>query len=169
MRISAYISAAAVLIFAGCSGPTTTPVNTYLLGEKVQLGKLSYTVFETQWMTHLGEGTTARVPQNRFFLIRFSAVNSGSSDLPVPNLSIQDDAGHVYDELSNGEDVPQWAGYLRTVKPADSVQGNAVFDAPPGHYKLKLMDDTITNFAMIDIPLTFGAEAPEVVAPGEKK
>jgi hypothetical protein len=65
--------------------------------------------------------------------------------------------------------VPQWAGYLRNVKPADNVQGNIVFDAPPAHYKLKLADETGTKFALIDIPLSFGAETPEVITPTDKK
>jgi len=84
-------------------------------------------------------------------------------------MTIQDDQGHVYDELSNGEGVPQWAGYLRIVKPADSAQGNALFDAPPGHYKLKLLDETGTNAALIDIPFTFNTETPDVTPPTSKQ
>jgi hypothetical protein len=171
MRHYAYAAiAAAGLFLGGCSStPATQPPSTFLLGEKVQLGRLSYTVFETQWLTHLGDGPTPRIPENRFFLIRMGAVNGGSQDLPVPNLTIEDDKGKSYDELSNGEGVPQWAGYLRTVKPADTVQGNILFDAPAGRYKLKLRDETSTVFAFVDIPLSFGSETPDVVTPGEKK
>ena len=56
-------------------------------------------------------------------------------------------------------------GYLRNVKPADSVQGNALFDAPPAHYKLSSRTRTASKFALIDIPLTFGAERPNVASP----
>jgi hypothetical protein len=160
---------AVCLLVSGCSTPGSPPLSNYLLGEKVQLGHLSYTVFETQWLTQLGEGPAARVPQNRFFLVRLTAVNSGTADSAVPNPTIQDDKGHVFEEVSNGEGVPQWAGYLRNVKPADNVQGNIVFDAPPAHYKLKLADETGTKFALIDIPLSFGAETPEVITPTDKK
>jgi hypothetical protein len=170
MRNSVFLLLAAVgLLSTACSPQAQAPLSTYVMGEKVQLGHLSYTIFETQWMTHLGDGANARVPQNRFYLVRMSAVNGGAGDAAVPNPTIQDDHGTVYEELSNGDGVPQWAGYLRTAKPADSVQGNMVFDAPPGHYKLKLTDETGTKAAIIDIPLSFGAETPEVVAPGEKK
>jgi len=171
MRFFGFLAlTAAGLLLGGCSPtPSHPPASTYLLGEKVQLGRLSYTVFETQWLTQLGEAPTPRVPENRFFLIRMSVVNGGSQDLPAPNLTIEDDKGKSYDEISNGEGVPQWAGYLRTLKPADSAQGNIVFDAPPAHYKLKLRDETSSNFAYVDIPLSFGAETPEVVTPGEKK
>ena len=161
---------ASAVLLASCSGtPETPPVSSYLMGERVQLGRLSYTVFETQWLTHLGEGANSRLPQHRFFLIRFSATNSGSSEANVPNFTVTDDKGKVYEELSAAEGVPQWAGYLRIAKPADTVTGNVVFDAPPAHYKLKLSDENGTRFAMIDLPLTFGAETPEIAVPGEKK
>lgn len=162
--VSAAVLAAALL--AGCSSaPSTPPPSTYLMGEKVQLGRLSYTVFETQWLTHLGDGPTPRVPENRFYLIRFAAVNGGSDDIAVPNADVIDDKGNTYHELSNGEGVPQWAGYLRTAKPADSLQGHLLFDAPPGHYKLKLFDETHTRFAYVDVPLSFGNETPEFPSP----
>ena len=171
MRLCGFATLAlAGLILAGCSStPSTPPPATYLLGEKVQLGGISYTVFETQWLTHLGDAPTPRVPDNRFFLIRMAAVNGGSQQVSVPNLTIEDDKGKTYDELSNGEGVPQWAGYLRNVRPADSVQGNIVFDAPPAHYKLKLWDEGHTRSAYVDIPLSFGNETPEIPTPGEKK
>jgi hypothetical protein len=161
---------AAMLGLTGCSSaPATAPMSTYLLGEKVQLGKLSYAFFETQWLTQLGDGPTARVPQHRFFLIRFSATNSGSSDANIPNMTIRDDKGKEYEEVSDGSGVPQWAGYLRMAKPADTVQGNLVFDAPAAHYKLKISDENGTKFALIDIPLSYVNETPEVITPGDKK
>src|SRR5437763_7216367 len=159
MRSFAYVLIAAVGLLNGCSRSDGPPVDNYLMGEKVRLGKLVYTVFETRWLTHLGDATTGRLPQNRFFLIRFSAANSGSDEAVAPALSIQDDQGRTYDEIPNGEGVPQWAGYLRNIKPAGSVQGNALFDAPPAHYKLKLSDENSVRSALIDIPLTFGADS----------
>jgi hypothetical protein len=171
MRFSGFAAIAlAGLVLVGCSStPTTPPPSTYLLGEKVQLGTISYTVFETQWLTHLGDGPTPRIPDNRFFVVRMAAVNGGSQDTAVPNLTVEDDKGKAYDEISNGEGVPQWAGYLRTVHPADSVQGNILFDAPPAHYKLRLWDETHTRSAYVDIPLSFGSETPDIPTPGEKK
>src|SRR3954454_16687720 len=170
MRLSAYFLIAAAGLLSGCSTPASGPVDRYLMGEKVQLGRLIYTVFDTQWQTHLGDATTGRVPQNRFFLIRFSAVNSGSDDIGVPPLAIEDDQGHTYQEIPNGEGLPQWAGYLRNVTPADSVQGNALFDAPPAHYKLRLSDENSGRSALIDIPLSFGgADAPELPPPAPLK
>jgi hypothetical protein len=137
-------------------------VLTYNLGERAPVGHIVYKVFETQWLTHIGQGADARVPQNRFFLVRMSAVNGFGADVTVPNFRIEDDSGNSYNELSSGEGVPQYIGYLRNVKPAESVQGNAIFDAPPRHYKMRVADETGEKIAYIDIPLTFVSDAPAV-------
>jgi hypothetical protein len=166
MRTSGILLGILIAALSGCSSePPKLPVLQYNMGEKVPVGHLTYTVFETQWSTHFGEGISARVPQNRFFLVRLNAVNGGSSDAPIPNFTIEDNSGHTYNELADGDGVPQWVGYLRSVKPADFLQGNAVFDAPPGHYKLRVSDDE-KHAALIDIPLTFGAETPEITPVG---
>ena len=134
-----------------------------------QLGHIVYQVFETQWLTHIGEGADARMPQHRFFLVRLSAVNSSGAEVIVPNFSIEDDNGNTYPELSDGEGVPQYIGYLRNVKPAESVQGNALFDAPPRHYKMKITDETGDKVAFVDIPLTFVSETPDVPEVGGQR
>ena len=166
MRIPGVLLAILTLGLAGCSSEQAqSSVLQYGMGEKVPVGRLTYTVFETQWATHFGEGVNARVPQNRFFLVRLSAVNGGSADAQVPNFTIEDDSGHSYNELTDGDQVPQWIGYLRSAKPADFVQGNVIFDAPPAHYKLRVSDDQ-HHMALVDIPLTFGAETPEITPVG---
>ena len=162
MRISGLLLAISIVMLAGCSSePPQPPVSHYSMGEKAAAGHLTYTVFETQWATHFGDGVSARVPQNRFFVIRLSAVNGGIAEAPIPAFTIEDDAEHVYNELSDGQGVPQWVGYLRSAKPANDVQGNIVFDAPPAHYKLRVSDDQ-KHAALIDLPLTFGAETPDL-------
>jgi hypothetical protein len=155
----------AALLLSAC-GDKAEKLRTYPLGEKVYLGHLVYTAFETQWLTQIPQDPLPRIPQSRFFLVRISAVNSGSDDLIVPGLSLEDDHGKTYEELTNGEGVPQWIGALRQVKPADSVAGNVVFDAPPGHYKMRVTDETSEKASLIDIPLTYGSETPEVPIPG---
>jgi len=158
---------AAFLFTTGCSSDDKAyPVRTYNMGERVDLGHIVYVVFETQWLMRIGEGADERIPQNRFFLVRMQATNSLGSDIIVPNFTIEDDNGKVYHELDNGEGVPQWIGFLRSVKPAESAQGNAVFDAPPRHYKMKILDENSDRAAYIDIPLSFGAETPEMPTPG---
>jgi hypothetical protein len=158
----------AVLLLNGC-GDKPEVLSTWAMGDKVEVGHIFYRAFETQWLPQIPLDPTPRVPQNRFFLVRISAVNSGNADLVVPNVTIQDDHGKIYEELSNGEGIPQWMGFLRQVHPADSLQGNVVFDAPPAHYKMRVTDETGEKAALIDIPLNFTSETPVIPLPSEKK
>lgn len=169
LLLTAAAAAASLLSSCGASEEKASPVRTYSMGERAAVGHIVYVVFETQWLTHIGAGADARIPQNRFFLVRLSAVNSLGSDIIVPNFRIEDDSGNTYPELSSGEGVSQYIGYLRSVKPAESVQGNALFDAPPGHYKMRITDETGEKVAYIDIPLSFTSEPTEVPEMGSKE
>lgn len=162
------VTVLSAVLLSGCS-QKALPARTYSMGEKVTLGTVIYTVFETQWLTHVGVPPDEKVPQNRFYLVRINAVNSSSSDVMLPNLSVEDDKGNSYPELTSDVGAPQWIGVLRQVHPADSISGNLIFDCPPGHYKLRLNDDTAEHSALVDIPLTFTSETPDVPAPGPKR
>src|ERR1017187_5538477 len=143
-RFGMYLAVAVTAFLLSSCGDEekTSPVLTYPMGERAPVGHIIYQVFETQWLTQIGQGADARIPQHRFFLVRMSAFNNLSTDIIVPNFSIEDDQGNTYPELNSGEGVPQYIGYLRNVKGTDSAQGNALFDAPPRHYKMKLTDET---------------------------
>jgi len=134
------------------------------MGERVVVPPLTYAVFDNQWLPQLGSGADARLPQNRFLLIRISATNGGGAEGYVPNLAVEDDAGNSCAEISNGDSVPQWIGYLRSIKPADTLQGNLLFDCAPKHYRLKLVSEE-GNPAYVDIPLAFDADGPNVGLP----
>lgn len=136
------------------------------MGSRVEVGHLIYTVFETEWLPQIGAGDTARVPKHRFFLIRLSAVNSGSEELDVPNMTLVDDHGDTVEELSDGDQVAQWIGFVRKVKPADSLSGNVVFDAEPKHYRLKVSDENGEKSALVDIPLNFNADSIPAIPGG---
>ena len=160
--------AALTCMLTGCT-PRAPKVLTYEMGQRVSVGHLVYTVFETQWLTRLGSGADVRIPEHRFFVVRLSAVNGGSEQMTIPNLTIEDDQGNSYDELSNGEGVFQWIGYLRQAKPAESLDGNIVFDVSPRHYKLRVLDENGDHAALVDIPLNFNAESPEAPLPVPSK
>ena len=82
---------------AACSPKEEEPaMRTYLMGERVLMGHLIYTVFERQWMPQIGSGLDARIPQNRFYLLRISVLNSGGADAIVPTMSLVDDAGATF-------------------------------------------------------------------------
>jgi len=79
-------------------GERPSEVRTYTLGQKVQLGSLTYLGLETQWLPAFGEGPTARAAQNQFLLVRLSVTNGGNSDAAVPNFSVEDSAGRRFPE-----------------------------------------------------------------------
>jgi hypothetical protein len=135
------------------------------MGDRIELGRLAYTVFETRWLPQIGEGPTAHVPRNRFFLIRMSVGNTGSGEILLPNLSVEDDQGNSYPELSDGDGVPQFLGMLHPVTAAQPLVGNILFDAPPQHYRLRLWDQENQDSALVDIPLSFRSETPDLPAP----
>lgn len=151
------LMAAAVSLLAACSADRPAPlrVHLYALGDRVNIGHIGYQVFEMQWKPVLGDGPDARVPQNRFLILRFSATNSGGANEIIPNMSLEDEAGNSYPELKDGTKVPLWVGYLRQAAPDESVQGSVMFDVPPRTYKLRLWDEDHNTSALIDLPLQF--------------
>jgi hypothetical protein len=84
------------LVSCGDSDEKAFPVRTYNMGERITLGHIVYVVYETQWLTHLGDPPDSRVPQHRFFLIRMSAVNATSKEIMVPNFTLEDDKGGTF-------------------------------------------------------------------------
>ena len=135
------------------------------MGDRVELGRLVYNVFDTQWLTHLGDMPGGRVPNKRFLLVRTSIVNSGGQIATVPTFELVDDRGQTYSELSDGTSVPSWVGFLREIPPADALQGNVVFDVDPAHYKLRIGDEAGERLALVNLPLKFEADNPALSSP----
>jgi hypothetical protein len=156
------VALACLAASAACTPAVPADARLHRMGERVTAGSLVYNVFEDQWKAQLGEGSDTRVPKDRFFLIRLSVVNGGAADLMVPSLTLVDDAGQTYAELPNGDGVPAWTGYLRRVKPAETLQGNVVFDVAPKHYRLRVTDENSQVSREIDIPLNFASETPDM-------
>src|SRR5689334_11911864 len=109
--------AACLVAWSGCVPARAPDVPPHRMGDRVPVGSLIYNVFDDQWKTELGEGSDVRIPKDRFFLIHLSVVNGGSGDFLVPTLTLVDDSGQSYTELSNGDQVPSWMGFLRRLKP----------------------------------------------------
>jgi hypothetical protein len=150
--------ALSALFLAGCSSTPERKTVTYSTGDKASVDKLTYSVVDTQIFPHLGDPASPRNPQNRFYVVDLSVSNSGSSDAPIPGMELIDDGGKVYDELADGSGVQRWLGVVRRVQANQTEQGAIVFDAPAGHYKLKLTDDTDASDVFVDIPLSFAHE-----------
>jgi Domain of unknown function (DUF4352) len=139
------------------------PVNVYRMGEKVQAGQLIYNVFETKWQAQIGEGQQARRPANRFMIMHLTIVNSGAEPVSAPSFKLTDESGRTYTESMEGQGVPLWLGMIRKVKPADTLEGNAVFDVEPKSYKLKLDDGSESgSVVIVELPLQFDTNRPSL-------
>jgi len=158
--------APAALALASCSGKKAgAGVMTFKMGERASVGKLIYTVTETEWKPTLGEGASARVPEHRFLMVRVNITNSGAELVHVPLLALYNEAGKEFRELDNGEQVSDWLGLLRRVSPAETLQGAMLFDVPPAAYRLQITDGgDLENEAISYVEIPLHMEADPVLA-----
>src|SRR5262249_42497172 len=153
------------LLTTGCSNDNNTRTN-YAMGEKVVLGKLTYTVVESGWKTQLGQGFQFRSPEQRFLLVTLSVNNGGNDDISIPLLTLEGPNGQTYRESDNGTGVDNWFGLLRTISPSQTQQGRILFDVGLTSYKLRLPSGDIASdrYVLVDIPLRIDADS-QVQAP----
>lgn len=157
---------AATLFLGGCKTKEVDDARLYRMGERVQIGPLIYNVLEATWKTELGDGPTGRLPKQRFLMLRVTITNSGGDVRNVPFLNLEDTKGQGTLEESEAAGVPDWLGLIRTMKPADTVDGRILFDVAPGSYRLRVTDAGETGSeksALIEIPLEM--ENPVAPAP----
>jgi hypothetical protein len=131
---------AAFAILGGCGGKNADQKLEYQMGERVQVGSLTYNVIESAWRSQLGTDFKIRIPQQRFLLLTISATNGGGKDVSVPMLMLENASGEQIRELENGDGVEPWFGLFRTIAPAQTQQGKIVFDVPLSSYRLRLTD-----------------------------
>jgi hypothetical protein len=168
--LKASLGGALAVCLATCSGcaPARVPeARIHRMGERVTVGSFVYNIFDNQWKTELGEGPDARIPKDRFFLVHMSILNGGSAVFLVPTLTLVDDAGESYPELSNGDQAPSWLGFLCRVKPTETLQGDIVFDVPPKHYRLRVSDENDQRHEEVDLPLSFSDQNQEIPQPSQ--
>ncbi|MBV9401843.1 MAG: DUF4352 domain-containing protein [Bryobacterales bacterium] len=139
----------------GCSRENSARID-YAMGDQAPVGPLSYTVIETSWQTQLGDVLKLRVPQQRFLVMRISVTNGGGSELSIPLLQLESYTGQTYQESQDGEGLANWLGLLRTLRPAETLQGQILFDVPLTSYRLRVPDGAgagAEKYAWISIPL----------------
>ena len=142
----------------GCSSPQTSPSDpkVYQMGEPVKTGPLLYTVLDTEWFDQLGDPAAPRLPHDHFLAVRFSVTNTGSVTSGIPPLTVMSSQRVSYAELNEANALPEWMGYIRSVKPAETVHGRILFDVPTGDYRLKVTDDAEPenqSSATVEMPL----------------
>jgi hypothetical protein len=131
-------------------------IGNFAMGQRVEIGPVTYTAMETRWETKLGDGANPKVPQNRFLVIKLSVTNGADSTATIPLMKLQGTSGQTYEEVTEGADAePTWFGMLRHVQPVETTQGVVIFDVPLGGYKLDIPDGDVgqEKHALIDIPL----------------
>jgi hypothetical protein len=156
--------ASLALGLGGCSKSAKTVVTEHKMGERVRVGALVYTVFESEWLNQLTDGNKERLPQNRFLVLRVSFTNSGGAPATVPGLLLQDSKGETFAESTDGTGVRDWLPVLRKLEPAETKEGHILFEAPPGAYQLLVREETDFSkdpakeeSALIEIPVSMQA------------
>lgn len=178
MSIKTRSAAGAILalsaLLGACNKASQTPAE-HIMGEKVTVGPLVYNVVESGWHSQLGDGFQIRTPQQRFLEIRLSITNSGGSDASVPLLELENSNGQDYRESDNGEGVENWLGLLRNIAPAQTQEGEILFDVPLASYRLRLTDGAgpgLEKYDWVSIPLRIdvdtGVETPAPSVPSAK-
>lgn len=151
------------LSISGCSNASveipkeSVPSIIYQMGQRAQLGTLTYNVLETNWKSQLGGGPSAQIPKNRYLLVKLTITNGGGQSSSIPEMALLNAAEQSFQEITEGvESVPKWLGVLRNLAPVQTEEGIVVFDVPLGAYKLQISDGGeigSENKALIEIPL----------------
>ncbi len=133
-------SVVGMTLLSGCAKPQNRPQINYQMGERITHGPLVYNVVQTVWKPQIGDLFSARTPENRFLMVMFSATNGGGKEISLPFFSLEGANGKNTKRSENGDGVENWFGLLRTLNPAETRQGNLVFDVPLTSYRLRLTD-----------------------------
>ena len=135
----------------------------YQVGEKVELGPLTYTVLESAWRSQLGDPGRPRYPEQRFLVIGVQIQNTGSSEATVPPFVVVGSSNQEVKESSNGEGVERWLGLIRTIGPKQQAEGFVLFDTALGTYRLKLTesgDSGEDRHTFVAVPARIDIEQP---------
>ena len=152
----ALILVAAGVSLMGCTKKQTSEQINYQMGERIIAGPMVYNVVQTTWHTQLGDLFKIRVPERRFLQVTLAATNSGGKRVSLPFFTLEGPNREEYREVENGDGVENWFGLLRDIGPAETKQGNIVFDASLGSFRLRLTDGGepgSEKFVWVEIPL----------------
>jgi len=149
----------------GCSPPGGSG-QVKQMGEPVQVAELVFTVQEVDWRNEIG----AKIPKGRFAVIKLSVTNNGGQEVSVPLLALEDTRGNSVPEVTEVEGLEDWLGLLRTLSPAENIQGNIAFDVNPGEYRLRVTggsnpEQERTAFIQIPLSVLKSSPTPELPLP----
>lgn len=136
-RVLFFFSLGALAALSGCSG-SKPEVATFPIGQKVQVGKLSYQILEANWISEVQGAKNP--PKHRVLQLRLAVTNSGGQEATIPLLKLIGANGTETLEIAEIEENSQWMGALRRLQPALPEEGYIYFDVPVGAYKLEVVD-----------------------------
>src|SRR4051794_5661830 len=90
-RAALLLAAAGVCVLSAssCSKSSDPSIlGTFRMGEKIQMGGISYTILETQWKPALTDSGAGRPPKDRYLFVRISATNGGGAVANIPAFTI---------------------------------------------------------------------------------
>ena len=154
------------LVLPGCSASKTKALS-FPIGEKVQVGKLSYQVVDASWQPEVAG--VKQAPKNRILQIHFTVTNSASEEIAIPMLHLIDSAGNEINEITEIEGNPRWMGMIRRMQPALTEEGTIYFDVPVGSYRFEVVDNSLADseqIAFIEIPAGL-APPPTIPSPNK--
>ena len=76
------VAALTLIVFnlAGCSKESPPPtLGTFHMGERIQVGPMTYNVLESRWKPALRDDGTGKPPKERYLLVKLTATNGGGS------------------------------------------------------------------------------------------
>lgn len=170
MRIHLILMIVAGLLCLGSCDKAKAPAQTAAMGDKLSVGPITYSVFESSWKPELQGNSGPRTPKNRFLILRLTVTNGGGKDFSLPLLRLESADGKTYLEEDSGEGVAEWLGLIRIIKSNQTADGRILFDVPPGGYRLQVVDDgDLENQQVKYVDVPFNVEPTvKVPAPGEQ-
>jgi len=167
--ITSVVTLVALLFsLTACGGATRSTRIDYQMGERVPLEPFTYNVIEATWRSQLGTTFNLRLPQSRFLIVNISITNGGGKEMSIPTFQLEKPNGDLVPEEMKGEGVDQWLGLIRTIGPAQTLQGRIVFDCPLSSYKIRMTDGGepgTEKIGFVEIPLRLDPESPVSAPP----
>lgn len=161
--------ASSLIALTGC-GEKGTVISSFPMGQKVQVGKIVYSVLEAEWRSDVPGGK--QPPKNRVLQLTMAITNSSSQETAIPTLRLISAKSEEFAEFIEIEGNMSWLGLLRRLQPSLTETAAIYFDVPIGAYKLEVVDHSDAEnekTAYIDIPaslapppVTSGVEPPTV-------
>jgi len=154
-----------LIALQGC-GERVAPISSFPMGQKVQVGKIVYSVLEAEWRTDVPGGK--QPPKNRILQLTMAITNSSSQEMSIPTLRLLNAKSEEHPEYTEIEGNMSWMGLLRRLQPSLTETAAIYFDVPVGAYKLEVVDNSDAEnekASYIEIPASLAP--PPVLTGGD--